>query len=345
MIASWVLPAALLGLSPTPDLNHANTATVAANAAAHTTAVEPDKEIAEQAIAPSLTNPATDILDLEEERNRRLTIPVLIEGAGPYNFMIDTGSQATAVTHEITNSLTLSPRGTATLVGMASERAVNLVEVRSLKVGRHEVLDLVAPVLNKTHVGADGIIGLDSLQDFRVLFDFRDDTIALEDVSAIKNARRGFEIVVRAKPQLGQLLITDAIVEGVRATVIIDTGAQASLANNALKERIRTRREQDVTTTDVNGASLVGELAFVRTLTIEGLSLINVPLTFADTPAFEALGLKDTPVLSLGMQHLKMFDRVAIDFSRQRILFDVPRDVARAMRRARQHTGWRATFN
>ncbi|MEL7318059.1 MAG: aspartyl protease family protein, partial [Pseudomonadota bacterium] len=273
------------------------------------------------------------------------TIPVLIDGAGPYNFMIDTGSQATAVTHEINASLGLKPRGTATLIGMASTRDVNLVEVDSLKVGRHEVFDLVAPVLNKTHVGAEGIIGLDSLQDFRVLLDFREETIAVEDVSTLKNYRKGFEIVVRARPQLGQLLITDAEVDGVKATVIIDTGAQASIANNALKRRIRARRAEEVVTTDVNGAELVGDLAYVRRLTIEGLSLTNVPLAFADTPAFEALGLKDKPVLSLGMSHLKMFDRVAIDFSKQRILFDVPRDVSRAMRRARQGgNSYSATF-
>lgn len=299
--------------------------------------VEPDPKTAEQAIAPSLTDPATDILAVEEERNRRLTVPVLIDGSGPYNFMIDTGSQATAVTHEINASLGLAPSGTATLIGMASVRPVDLVEVESLKVGRHEVFDLVAPVLNRTHVGADGIIGLDSLQDFRVLLDFREQSIAVEDVTAKKNLRRGFEIVVRAKQQSGQLLITDAMVEGVKATVIIDTGAQASLGNLALQERIRARRKQEVITTDVNGVSLVGELSYIRSLEIEGLALQNVPLAFADAPAFEALGLKDKPVLALGMQHLKMFDRVAIDFSNKRILFDVPRDVARAMRRARQN--------
>ncbi|MEM7689354.1 MAG: retroviral-like aspartic protease family protein [Pseudomonadota bacterium] len=333
MFASWAASALFLSLSPT----------LATDSAA-ATLVEPDETIKEQAIAPNITGEATDILAVEEERNQRLTVPVLIDGAGPYNFMIDTGSQATAVTHEINNSLSLSPLGTATLVGMASTRAVDIVEVQSLKVGRHEVFDLVAPVLSKVNVGADGIIGLDSLQDFRVLIDFREDTIAVEDVSQIKHQRRGFEIVVRARPQLGQLLITDAVVEGVRATVIIDTGAQASLANNALKERIRAKRAQEVVTTDVNGAELIGSLSYVRSLTIEGLTLSNVPLAFADAPAFEALGLKDKPVLSLGMQHLKMFDRVAIDFANQRILFDVPRGIAREMRRMRQ-SGFRAKFN
>lgn len=120
-----------------------------------------------------------------------------------------------------------------------------------------------------------------------------------------------------------------------RATVIIDTGAQASLANTVLRDRIRAKRATQVQTTDVNGVSMIGQLALVRSLEIGGLSLSNVPLTFADAQAFEALGLKDKPVLSLGMNHLKMYDRVAIDFSRQRILFDVPRDIARQMRRVR----------
>ena len=286
--------------------------------------------------APALINPAVaEVLALEEERNRRLTVPVHIDGSGPFDFMIDTGSQATAVTREINATLGLRPAGTATLVGMASRRAVELVEVARLDIGSHTITDFAAPVLERAHVGADGIVGLDSLQDFRVMIDFREQTIALEDMRGREPGRRGFEIVVRARQKLGQLLITDAIVEGVHATVIIDTGAQASLANNALRERIRTQRASEVTTTDVNGVDLIGQMSLMRTLTIEGLSLTNVPLTFADTPAFEALGLTGTPALSLGMQHLALFDRVAIDFANRRVMFDVPADIARAMRQSR----------
>ncbi len=293
----------------------------------------------EQSIAPSFTNPDTEILSLQEERNERMTIPVTIGGTGPYDFMIDTGSQATAVSHQINETLSLESLGTATLVGMASSRSVPLVELDSLEMGSRTINNLAAPVLYRQHVGADGIIGLDSLQDFRVLIDFRKETIAVEDVTQKRGSQRGFEIVVRARHKLGQLLITNAEIEGVKATVIIDTGAQASLANNALRERIRTKRAQEVTTTDVNGVSIAGQMSFVRTLEIEGVTLRNVPITFSDTPAFEALGLQDKPVLSLGMNHLKMFDRVAIDFSRQRVLFDLPRDVARSLRNRSRANG------
>jgi len=300
-------------------------------AAAETPAAAPPAPV----IATGLVDPSAEVLNLEAERHSRLTLPVMVEGAGPFAFMIDTGSQATAVTHEIRAAANLPPAGRAVLVGMASRREVDLVDVGRIVFGANSYTNFAAPVLMREHVGADGIIGLDALQDFRVLIDFRKQTIAVEEARN-KERRSGFEIVVRARSKFGQLLITDALVEGVRATVIIDTGAQASLGNNALREKLRAKRAQDVVTTDVNGVDMVGQLAIVRSLSIEGLAMTDVPLTFADTPAFAALGLQDQPVLSLGMQHLALFDRVAIDFAHRRILFDVPADLARALRAAKR---------
>ncbi|MEO9670267.1 MAG: aspartyl protease family protein [Marinomonas sp.] len=289
-----------------------------------TAAVEPLKDPAKNgAIAPSLTDAATEVLELDTDRNQRYTVPVTIDGAGPYNFMIDTGSQATAVTHRINDALQLEPMGTATLVGMASRRSVDMVELEQLEFGSRTLYDIPAPALSRHNVGADGIIGLDSLQDMRVLIDFRSETIAVADAEE-KSSNRGFEIIVRARPKLGQLLVTNAEIEGVRTTVIIDTGAQGSLGNLALQRKIRAKRAQEVTTTDVNGVSMQGEMSIAREIKIQGLALRNMPIAYADAPAFEALGLKDKPVLSLGMSHLRMFNRVAIDFSTKRILFDLP---------------------
>lgn len=318
------LIAIALALSGTPA---AHAASPAAGAASNLPA---------ETIAPVLTDPLTDILGLQEQGDRRLTLPVMIDGQGPFHFMIDTGSQATAVAHEINAVLALPPAGRANLLGMASIRPVDLVSIGRLDVGKHYIEGLAAPLLERDNIGADGIIGLDSLQDFRVLIDFRAPSIALQDMRGNRGKRDGFEIVVRARQQAGQLLITNALVEGIATTVIIDTGAQASLANPALRDRLRSKREAEVITTDVNGVDLVGHLAVVRSLKIESLQLNNIPLTFADSPVFAALGLANTPVLALGMQHLRLFDRVAIDFANSRILFDLPRDVAAAQREAQR---------
>ena len=129
--------------------------------------------------AAGLVDPGAEVLMLEEERHARLTLPVLVEGAGPFAFMIDTGSQATAVTHQIRTAANLAPAGKAVLVGLASRREVELARVSRIDFGTNSFTDFTAPVLARENVGADGIIGLDALQDFRVLIDFRKQTIAV----------------------------------------------------------------------------------------------------------------------------------------------------------------------
>jgi hypothetical protein len=57
------------------------------------------------------------------------------------------------------------------------------------------------------------------------------------------------------------------------------------------------------------------------------MQLNNVPVLFADAPPFHVLGLADKPALILGMEELRLFRRVAIDFKSREVLFDLPRGV------------------
>lgn len=257
----------------------------------------------------------------------RMTVPVTIAGEGPFRFMIDTGAQATAVTRGLSEKLALKPLGNAFVVGMASIQQVPLVELDGLEFAARTFDDLHAPLLEARNVGADGILGLDSLQDLRVLIDFREGTIRVDDAEAL-GGDRGYEIVVRARRKLGRLVIADAQIDGVRTAVVIDTGAQGNLGNLALQERLRASKLEQVSSTDVHGAVLVGDLDFVNRLVIDGFQLNNLPVAFADGPAFAALGLDRKPALILGMRDLRLFDRVAIDFESRTVLFDLPQGIA-----------------
>lgn len=265
-----------------------------------------------------------ELLEGVGESFSRFTIPVTIDGAGPFRFMIDTGAQATAVTTYVQERVALQPAGQAVLIGMAGRGVVNMVDVDRLSLGSQMIDNLLSPVLERRHVGADGIIGLDSLQGMRVMLDFRDNSIAVATAKEL-GGNRGYEIVVRARPNNGQLLITDAEIDGIRTAVIIDTGAQMTVGNLALQRKLRTKSTSTVVTTDVLGHQLEGQHGLARTLQIAGLTLNNIDLSFADTPAFDALGLNDRPTLALGMYHLRLFDRVAIDFDSRKVLFDLPR--------------------
>ncbi len=76
--------------------------------------------------------------------------------------------------------------------------------------------------------------------------------------------------------------------------------------------------------TDVNGVEITGETRMIGRLEMGRMQLANIPVSFADSPTFRALGLADEPAMILGMSELRLFRRVAIDFRTRRVLFDMP---------------------
>lgn len=284
--------------------------------------------------APDPAAAPTEILQTSNDRHLRFTVPVMIEGEGPFEFMVDTGSVATVVTDRLRTRMALPSTGRAVVVGMASRVPVDLVRLDGLEFAARVFDGIDAPLLEAQHVGADGILGLDTLQDLRVLIDFREDIIAVDDAANL-GGNRGYEIVIRARRKLGRLIITDATIDNVRTAVIIDTGAQSSIGNKALQTKLRAKRREEYKSTDVNGFSIVGAADFARTLRMGDVELSNLPIMYADGPAFAHLGLIERPALILGMRDLRGFDRVAIDFSTRTILLDAPS----------RTRAWRSPFN
>ena len=219
----------------------ARIAALAAWCAAHALQAQPAVSDFPASPDESLPETASTFVQADRDRHERMTVPVTINGRGPYRFLVDTGAQATAVTARITDTLALAPSGTATLVAMASRTTVETIALDGLEFAGRRFANLTAPLLRDQHVGADGIIGLDSLQDLRVVIDFRADSITVANAPA--GDRAGYEIVVRARRKLGQMIIADARVDGVRTAVIIDTGSWHSLGNRALQRRLRAKHD------------------------------------------------------------------------------------------------------
>src|SRR5687768_7330857 len=148
-----------------------------------------------------------EVLDIDRERYDRMTVAVTIQGQGPFDFMIDTGAQATVLSRALADQLQLFDRGSALLVGMASSRTVETTPIDDFTLGSRSFYIRQAPVVEGAHIGdADGILGLDSLQNQRVLLDFAKREISVADAEQL-GGNRGYEIVVRARERLGQLII------------------------------------------------------------------------------------------------------------------------------------------
>lgn len=271
----------------------------------------------------------TQTLELDRDQSRRLTVPVTIMGQGPFDFMVDTGAQATVLSTALADQLGLIERQSATLVGMASTRAVETAFIPEFGLGNRTFPIRTAPLIEAANIGsADGILGLDSLQNQRVLLDFEHRRMIVSETFENGGAN-SYSIVVRARERLGQLIIHRARVNGVATAVLIDTGASSSVGNLALQERLRNRGTvSDTTITDVNGVQITSPTQIARRLQMGSMEISNFPVSFADSPTFAALDLVDRPAMILGMNELRMFRRVAIDFRNSRVLFDIPGDAA-----------------
>ncbi|MEZ5707833.1 MAG: retroviral-like aspartic protease family protein [Blastomonas sp.] len=271
-----------------------------------------------------------EIIDIQRDRARRMTIPVRIGDNGPFSFLIDTGSERTAVSSRVAGELQLEFAETALLVSVAGSKVVETVYLPDLTLGKQNYGEVVAPILEAQDIGADGILGLDGLQNQRVMFDFSANTIAVEDVGG-REAGSGYEIVVTARRRSGQLIFTDARIAGVRVNVVIDTGAQNNIGNRALQRRLLGRIGRGVAPIQtellsVTGQKISADAAFARKFEMGRLRFDQIGIAFADAPTFAELGLEERPTLLLGMDTLRHFDRVAIDFKNRKVFFDIPDD-------------------
>ena len=269
------------------------------------------------------TDIAGETLQGQADRDQRMTVDVAVQGHGPYRFLIDTGSQRTVVSTAVAGNLglTLGPR--VRIVGMAGRDQVDTAQLDSLDIGRQSFYGLTVPLLEDRHIGADGIIGTDSLQHQRVLLDFAKNTITIGERHEL-GGNRGYDIVVRARRRSGRLIMTNADIDGIRVNVVVDTGSSITVGNRALQRALRDQQMGEATLSSVTGHTISANMGLANRLNIGRLNVDNVLIAFADAPAFKELKLDKRPAIFLGMREIRGFKRVAIDFDSRQILFALP---------------------
>jgi hypothetical protein len=111
---------------------------------------------------------------------------------------------------------------------------------------------------------------------------------------------------------------------------VLDTGSSLTIGNAALRRKLERRRAPASAGTieliSVTGAVLHGELMTVGGLEIGGARLEGLGVVFADAHTFRQLKLDRTPALLLGMNALRGFDQVAIDFADRTLSLVLPRE-------------------
>lgn len=257
----------------------------------------------------------------------RMTVPVQVNGAGPYRFVVDSGADTSVVGRRISGRLGL-PAGTSVVLnGITESRRVDRVLVESLTIGPSTIYGLKLPVLNESDLGADGMIGLDALIEQRLMLDFEKRTISVDDARTPAPRLDG-EIVVTARAQRGQLILTSVRAGKTSLEAIIDTGSELTIGNLALREQLVRRHAKSfekVEVAGVTGAKIELELVRIPELRLGPVTLHNVPVAFADIPPFKVFGINDQPAMLLGTDLMETFRKVSLDFRARKVRFQLRR--------------------
>jgi predicted aspartyl protease len=270
----------------------------------------------------------TQDIQFRNEHDDRMTVPVRLSGTGPYHFLVDTGADRTAVSRQLVAKLNLPSSGGAELHSVAGISTVAMARIRELELTHPPEQSIDAAVLDGVNMGADGIVGVDVLRSQRVQFDFEKQTMSIVPSATPDFVREPGAIVVQARRKNGRLVVTDAVANGRRLTVVLDTGSQVSVGNQALRRRLLGDNLVDLNKTvelqSVTGAKITGDYMFVRELTIGGIGLTNLAIVFTNAHTFKQLKLDKTPALLLGMNAIRAFKKVSIDFANRKFRVVLP---------------------
>ena len=274
------------------------------------------------------TDTPLDQMELQEDAVSRLTAAVHVSGTGPFRFLVDTGSNKTVISRDLAARLGLPSGKPVRMHSMTGQSVVPTALVASIVLGGQQLSISNAPLLDPRNMGADGILGLDSLRSQRLVFDFRAPSLAIVPATQPTLVEEKDTIVVRAKRRAGRLIVTNAQADNVPLQLVVDTGAELSVGNEALRRALlRGRNLLDpagrAALYSVDGGRLVGDQMVLAELEFGGVTLQNLTIVFADAHTSRQLRLNRKPALLLGMNGMRAFDTVSIDFAKKRLRLKV----------------------
>ena len=285
---------------------------------------------ATQSASPSAQQPAPApdalyAIPTRLDRIGRIVVPVMVNGRGPFQFILDTGANATVVSPHLAAALGLDVQATQSVVmnGVTGATSVPTVEIADIQATGFQLQRQRLAVSDASGVGTDGVLGVDALREKAVLVDFNEDRVEVFDARERHPSDRLARIP--AKLRLGNLLMVDVLVGTHKVKAVIDTGGQRTLGNPLLYDMLGYRHEIAAreAAADVIGATDArqpGERHVVYSIKIgEDMRVANLVVTFGDFYIFKLWDLRSQPALVIGMDMIGTLGEFGVDYFRREV--------------------------
>jgi predicted aspartyl protease len=255
-----------------------------------------------------------------------VVVPAMVNGKGPFDFILDTGADESAVYAWFAKSLDLPKGKTGVLSGATGSAAMTASRVSALGVDGHIIRNIEADTVPDRVDGAKlaGVAGVDLMLGRLVVIDFACKTFALLPLQGApaEIAGPGATLVRAGSIRDGKQLTLPVTVNGAPGVAVLDSGARATAINldfalaagvDPLSAAFRQGEPtRGATTTAVN--SRVGPIGTVR---FAGLTHPDAVARVLDLPYLESAGLAKVPAMNLGLDLLRD-TRLTVDYSSRR---------------------------
>lgn len=239
---------------------------------------------------------------LRQVQRALIVVTLTVNGAGPFDFMVDSGAQITTVDDQLAAQLGLKSSGTTGVSGVASFGRKAFTRIGQIEIGGHRVEDVLAVIDNLTQLRAAdgkirGILGEDFLTHFDLLIDNDRRMLCLDETGAMAAAMKGSHLAL-VQPYgpdhdlpFTRPLVVEARFVGNRDAVLfrLDSGSNApsiyglhgqarrdAPANSQILKRVVDGVEQDFAVLQPQdlaiGSERVRQIRFVQPMNSVGLS-------------------------------------------------------------------------
>lgn len=280
------------------------------------------------AAPPPAPAPKSDPADMlfasptRPDRAGRIIVPVSINGKGPFRFLLDTGANGSMISPALVRELGLTSSHThdEQVQGTTGLERLPCVTIDELRIGaivKHNVNMPVSP--SPVLTGLGGILGMAGFGPVRVLVDFHSNRVEVDRSSA--RLVEGY-LDIHARRTSDGLLMIPAFVGDVPVEAVIDTGAEETLGNSALREALLRSAARHPANTRIYGVTKQisdGGLAASPAIGMGPVVIEGLGIVYSDVPIFKIWHLDSRPALIIGMNVLGSVDALVLDYPRARV--------------------------
>ncbi len=255
-----------------------------------------------------------------------ITVPTIVNGKGPFAFILDTGADETGVYSWFARSLDLPKSKVRELSGATGSENTPGARLSTLTVDGHTLRNVDADTLPDRADGARlaGIAGVDLMLHRLVVIDFQCKSVSVLPIQSVTRqiVGTGATLIQAGSILDGQQLTLPVTVNAAAGVAVLDTGARDTIINHKFASAAGIDPQGAAFRDGIpaRGATLQpvsSRVGPIGTVHFAGITRHGVVARVIDMPYLEGAGLATGPALNLGLDLLRG-TRLTVDYSSRR---------------------------